>query len=236
MTVDDAEHAWRRCAPDVLAAVVRRHGDFDTAEDAVQEALLAAARQWPEDGVPDDPRAWLITVASRRMVDQRRRDRARRDRERLPVGRLATDDIVAPSADSGDPGGHDDSLALLLLCCHPELTPPSQVALTLRAVAGLSTAQIARVFLVPEATMAQRISRAKSRLRKAGVRFGVLEPAELPGRVTAVLQVLYLAFTEGHTSTSGTGLQDVEPGGAGQVVRDRPQHRPGGVRGERSGG
>jgi RNA polymerase sigma factor (sigma-70 family) len=211
MTGSGAEDVWRECAPHVLAALVRRYGDFDLAEDATQEALLAAARQWPADGVPDNPRAWLITVASRRLVDRLRSDRARADRERLVARHAGPESYVAPAAD--EPTGsaveeRDDSLTLLLLCCHPALTRPSQVALTLRAVGGLSTAQIARGFLVPEATMAQRISRAKARLREAGARFTAPAAAELPGRVAAVAQVLYLVFTEGHTATTGAGLTD----------------------------
>ena len=191
---------WRRCAPDVVAALVRRYGDFDGAEDATQEALLAAARQWPDDGVPDDPRAWLIRVGSRRLIDQIRSDRARADREE----RVALADVEGESSD------HDDSLALLVLCCHPALTQPSQVALTLRAVAGLSTGQIARAFLVPETTMGQRISRAKARLKEVAAPFVVPPVSQLPERVAAVDQVLYLAFTEGHTATTGADLQDPE--------------------------
>jgi RNA polymerase sigma factor (sigma-70 family) len=203
------EHIWRACVPEVLAALVRSYGDFDSAEDAVQEALLAAARQWPSEGVPDNPRGWLIRVASRRLVDQWRSDQARAGREERDARRTPTDAMLAPAADAADLVDRDDSLTLLLLCCHPALTRPSQVALTLRAVAGLSTAQIARAFLVPEATMAQRISRAKQRLREAGARFGPPAVQELPDRVAAAAHVLYLVFTEGHTSTTGADLQDV---------------------------
>jgi RNA polymerase sigma factor (sigma-70 family) len=195
----DYEGVWREASPHVLAALVRRYGDFEACEDAVQEALLAAARQWPADGVPDNPRAWLIRVGSRRLVDARRADRARTHRE------LAVADVVEP----GVPGERDDSLALLLLCCHPSLSRPSQVALTLRAVGGLSTDRIARAFLVPESTMAQRISRAKARLREVDAPFAVPPADELPARVAAVAQVLYLVFTEGHTATVGAGLTDV---------------------------
>ncbi|MFL6267404.1 MAG: RNA polymerase sigma factor [Actinomycetes bacterium] len=206
----ELEHAARACAPDVLAALVRRYGDFDAAEDAVQEALVAAARQWPVDGLPDNPRGWLIRVASRRLVDQRRSEQARADRELLVARHTPpAEALLAPAADTPDSTARDDSLALLLLCCHPALTRPSQVALTLRAVAGLSTAQIARAFLVPEATMAQRISRAKTRLRQVGARFTLPAAEQLPGRVAAVAQVLYLIFTEGHTATTGTGLSEV---------------------------
>jgi RNA polymerase sigma factor (sigma-70 family) len=202
------EDVWRRCAPHVLAALVRRYGDFGAAEDAVQEALLAAARQWPAGGMPDNPRAWLIRVASRRLVDQWHAERARADRELLVARHTPPDGFLAPAADARDGAERDDSLTLLLLCCHPALTRPSQVALTLRAVAGLSTARIARAFLVPEATMAQRISRAKARLRQVGARFTVPAAEELPDRVAAVANVLYLIFTEGHTATAGTGLTD----------------------------
>jgi RNA polymerase sigma factor (sigma-70 family) len=198
------QDAWRSHAPRVLAALVRRYGDLDAAEDAVQEALLAASRQWPVDGVPDDPDAWLVTVASRRLVDARRSDAARTRRELL-VARL---DPAEPVADAG--GDADDSLVLLLLCCHPALPPPAQVALTLRAVGGLTTGQIARAFLVPEATMAQRVSRAKARLRAVGARFDPPTADELPGRLAAAAHVLYLIFTEGHTTTTGPGLYDVQ--------------------------
>ncbi len=203
------EDAWRQLSPHVLAALVRRYGDFDAAEDAVQEALLAASRQWPTEGMPDNPKAWLITVASRRLVDQWRAERARTDREQLIAQHTPPEDLLAPPADAVHGGERDESLTLLLLCCHPALTRPSQVALTLRAVAGLNTAQIARAFLVPDATMAQRISRAKARLRQAGARFTVPAAADLPDRVDAAAQVLYLIFTEGHTATSGAGLTDV---------------------------
>jgi RNA polymerase sigma factor (sigma-70 family) len=213
----DLEHIWRRCAPDVLGALVRHFGDFDAAEDAAQEALLAAARQWPEEGVPEYPTGWLITVASRRLIDRWRSDRSRAERERLAVARTPSVEAFAPAADAAVGADRDDSLALLLLCCHPALTRPSQVALTLRAVAGLSTAAIARAFLVPEATMAQRISRAKTRLREAGARFGLPPADELPDRVAAVAQVLYLVFTEGHASTDGGALVDV--GLAAEAIR-----------------
>ena len=209
MTSADLEQVWRRSAPDVLAALLRRSGDFAAAEDAVQEALLAAARQWPADGAPDDPRAWLIRVASRRLLDQQRADQARADRELRVTRRTPPEAFLAPAADSPGEGGRDDSLALLLLCCHPALTRPSQVALTLRVVAGLSTVQIARAFLVPEATMAQRISRAKARLAQVGARFTLPSAEELSGRVAAVAHVLYLIFTEGHTVSAGGGLTDL---------------------------
>ena len=207
MSEGGLDAVWRACAPHVLAALVRRYGDFDTAEDALQEALLAASRQWPESGVPNDPTAWLVTVASRRLVDQWRADHARAERERVVARRTPSDELLTPGADRAAPV--DDSVTLLLLCSHPALPRPAQVALTLRAVGGLSTAQIARAFLVPESTMAQRISRAKARLREVGARFTAPSAAEMPDRVAAVAQVLYLIFTEGHTTTDGTGLYDV---------------------------
>jgi RNA polymerase sigma factor (sigma-70 family) len=207
VTVDAAQDVWRECAPHVLGALVRRFGDFDAAEDALQEALLAASQHWPTDGLPADPTAWLVRVASRRLVDRWRADHARAEREELTARRGSRDQFVAPAADADS--ATDDSVWLLLLCCHPALPLPAQVALTLRAVGGLRTAQIARAFLVPEATMAQRISRAKARLRSVGARFSTPPARELPDRVRAVEQVLYLIFTEGHTSTDGVGLYDV---------------------------
>lgn len=189
------EDLLRSLAPQVLGTLVRRHGQFEACEDAVQEALLAASVQWPEEGVPDRPAGWLVTVASRRLTDQWRSEAARRERE-LAAG-------AEPPPDD-DPSRHvDDTLRLLFLCCHPKLSAPSQVALTLRAVGGLTTAQIARAFLVPEATMAQRISRAKQTIRGAGFPDG-------SERLPAVLQVLYLIFNEGYTATSGPDLQRAE--------------------------
>jgi len=189
----------RRLAPSVLATVARRHGDFGTAEDAVQEALLAAATRWPAHGVPDNPVGWLVTVASRRWVEGWRQDTARRQREVA---------LAVRAADPPEIAERDDSLLLLVLCCHPALTPVSQVGLTLRAVGGLTTAEIGRALLVPEATVGQRISRAKARIR--GTRFTLPGPAELPDRIAAVRQVLYLIFTEGHTASSGRELHRVD--------------------------
>jgi RNA polymerase sigma factor (sigma-70 family) len=206
MTAPGLEDLWRRSAPQVLAGLVRRYGDFDAAEDALQEALLAAARQWPDEGVPGDPTAWLLTVASRRLIDQRRRDTARAERELTDALRTPADHLVVPAADAQ---AADDEVTLFLLCCHPAVPPPAQVALTLRALGGLSTAQIARAFLVPEATIAQRITRAKARLRQAGAPLTVLSAGELPGRVAAVAHVLYLIFTEGHATSEGGALYDV---------------------------
>ncbi|MFB7712541.1 RNA polymerase sigma factor [Streptomyces sp. NPDC056105] len=203
MLTASTEDLLRRHAPEVLGALVRRYGHFDAAEDAVQEALLAAARQWPEVGVPDNPRGWLIKVASRRLVDTLRSDDARRRREEADAALTPRDAFTAPPPGESRAPSEDDTLTLLYLCCHPELTPAAQVALTLRAVGGLTTAEIARAHLVPEPTMAQRISRAKQRVR--GVRFHL--PEDWRERLPAVLQVLYLIFNEGYTATSGPQLQ-----------------------------
>lgn len=198
----------RSLAPQVLGALVRRYGHFDAAEDAVQEALAAAARQWPVDGRPDRPRAWLVRVASRRLIDHLRSEEARRRREEATAALDTADRQVAAPADAAGAGpvDRDDSLTLLFLCCHPALSPPSQLALTLRAVGGLTTAEIARAFLVPEATMAQRISRAKQRIRAAGARFELPGPGEWDDRLRVVLQVLYLMFNEGYLASSGPDL------------------------------
>ncbi|RSD17143.1 RNA polymerase sigma factor [Amycolatopsis eburnea] len=189
--------AVRRLVPEVLGVLVRRYGRFDACEDAVQEALVAASVQWPVEGWPENPRAWLVTVASRRLADQVRGDAARRRREEADARR------TPPAGGEVYP---DDTLTLLFLCCHPVLTPASQIALTLRAVGGLSTAEIARAFLVPEATMAQRISRAKQRIKAAGAGFALPPPAEQAARLGVVLHVIYLVFNEGYTATSGTRL------------------------------
>ncbi|QKW20509.1 sigma-70 family RNA polymerase sigma factor [Kitasatospora sp. NA04385] len=197
----------RELAPQVLAALLRRHsGAFDACEDAVQEALLAAAEQWPREGRPENPRGWLVTVASRRLVDLVRADRARREREERLFLATPQSELLGRPADAGPDADRDDSLALLFLCCHPALTAPSRVALTLRAVGGLSTAQIAAAFLVPEATMAQRIGRAKQTIRSSGLPFALPGPDEEAGRLREVLQVLYLVFNEGYTSTAGDEL------------------------------
>ena len=196
------EELLRELAPQVLAILVRQEGDFDVSEDAVQEALLAAATQWPADGVPDNPKGWLITVASRRRIELWRNEAARRRREELAAQQAPP--APEPVSDV------DDTLTLLLLCCHPSLTPVSQVALTLRAVGGLSTAEIARAFLVPEATVGQRISRAKQRIKASGAEFRMPPPDELSQRLAAVLHVLYLIFNEGYTASSGSALLRVE--------------------------
>jgi RNA polymerase sigma factor (sigma-70 family) len=187
-------------APRVLGALVRRYGRFDACEDAVQEALLAAAGQWPEQGLPDNPRAWLIRVAARRLTDQLRSEAARRRREE---GSASAGELVSPAADEEQPE-LDDTLTQLFLCCHPALSPPSQVALTLRAVGGLTTAEIARAFLAPEGTIAQRISRAKASIKSSGVPFGMPAEAERAERLRSVLHVLYLIFNEGYTATAGS--------------------------------
>ncbi|WP_212992910.1 RNA polymerase sigma factor [Actinoplanes auranticolor] len=194
------EDLLRECAPQVLGAVVRRFGDFDTCEDAVQEALLAAAQQWPAEGVPANPRAWLITVASRRRIELLRNETARRRRE----------DAVRYEPEPVPASAVDDSLTLLLLCAHPALSTGSQVALTLRAVGGLTTAEIARALLVPEATVGQRISRAKQKIRDSGATFKLPPPDEREARLTAVRQVLYLIFNEGYTASSGARLHRTE--------------------------
>ncbi|MGW6275845.1 RNA polymerase sigma factor [Kribbella sp. NPDC055071] len=192
------EELLRAQAPRVLSALVRRYGDFDACEDAVQEALLAASQRWPGDGVPENPRGWLITVASRRRIEVLRSEAARQRREQS----------LAVGPDPEPASSIDDSLTLLMLCCHPSLTPQSQVALTLRAVGGLTTAEIARAFLVPEATIGQRVSRAKAKLR--GARFALPPASEQPERLAAVLHVLYLIFNEGYTASSGASLHRVE--------------------------
>jgi RNA polymerase sigma factor (sigma-70 family) len=194
------EDLLRECAPQVLGAVVRRFGDFGTCEDAVQEALLAAAQQWPAEGVPAHPKGWLITVASRRRIELLRNETARRRRE----------EAVHFEPETGPATSVDDSLTLLLLCCHPALSTASQIALTLRAVGGLTTAEIARALLVPESTVGQRISRAKQKIREAGATFSLPPPDEREARLVAVRQVLYLIFNEGYTASSGARLHRVE--------------------------
>ena len=191
----------RELAPVVLAATARRYPGFDLCEDAVQEALLAASLQWPVDGLPSNPRGWLVTAASRRWIETYRSDTARRRRE---------DGVAAASVAPTDSTDRDDELTLFFLCCHPVLTTASQVALTLRAVGGLTTAEIARALLVPEPTVAQRISRAKARIRRSGASFALPDEADRDARLAAVLQVLYLVFTEGHTASSGSALHRVE--------------------------
>ena len=208
MTADvRLEALLRELAPQALGALARRHGQFDACEDAVQEALLAAATQWPEEGIPDNPRGWLITVASRRLTDEIRGDTARRRREAATAALVSPEALVTPPPDVDDEPEQDDTLTLLFLCCHPSLSPASQVALTLRAVGGLTTAQIATAFLVPESTMAQRISRAKATIKAAGAQFSLPPADERQDRLRVVLHALYLVFNEGYTATSGPDLQ-----------------------------
>jgi RNA polymerase sigma factor (sigma-70 family) len=190
------EDLLRELTPRVLGAVVRRYGDVDDAEDAVQEALLAAATQWPAEGVPDNAPGWLIAVAARRIIDRLRNEEARRRREVVAASREPVDG-PPPAPD------RDDSLMLLFLCCHPALTPASAIPLTLRAVGGLTTAEIARAFLVPEATMAQRISRAKQRIKVSDAPFAMPTGDEWAERLSSVLHVLYLVFTEGYAASTG---------------------------------
>ena len=189
--------------------MVRRYGRFDAAEDAAQLAALAAARKWPKDGIPDNPRGWLITVAARRMTDLLRSEQARRRREDTVAREIPSDQRLAPAADR-PASDSDDTLILLFMCCHPSLSPASQVALTLRAVGGLTTAEIARAFLVPEATMTRRISRAKRSIKDSGAHFGMPPSSERTERLSAVLHVLYLIFNEGYASTSGPSLNRSE--------------------------
>ncbi|MPZ26051.1 MAG: RNA polymerase sigma factor [Micromonosporaceae bacterium] len=231
MATPEVEGLLRELAPQVLGILIRRHGEFETSEDAVQEALLAAALQWPAEGVPANPKGWLITVASRRRLELWRSEVARRRREQAAAR-------LAPPAPEPAPAV-DDTLTLLFLCCHPALTPASQVALTLRAVGGLRTAEIARALLVPEPTVAQRISRAKQRIRASGADFGdagepkrhllrMPPPAERPQRLAAVRQVLYLIFNEGYTASSGSSLHRVElTGEAIRLTRQLRDRLPG---------
>ncbi|MDX6471037.1 MAG: hypothetical protein QOF75_2840, partial [Gaiellaceae bacterium] len=192
------EGLLREVAPQALGVLARRFGQFDACEDAVQEALIAAAQQWPADGLPESPLGWLLTVAERRLTDEWRSESARRRREES----FATLDTAALEPATG----HDDTLALLFLCCHPSLSEPSQLALTLRAVGGLTTAEIAGAFLVPEATLAQRISRAKQTIKASGIPFALPLEHERPARLRVVLHVLYLVFNEGYTDLSRTDL------------------------------
>jgi RNA polymerase sigma factor (sigma-70 family) len=203
---ESIEGLLRRLAPEVLGVLLRRHSQFDACEDAVQEALLAAALQWPSEGVPEHPRAWLITVASRRLTDAWRADHARRDREDADLAAVPASELRAPAPGDKVPSG-DDTLTLLFLCCHPSLSPSSQLALTLRAVGGLTTAEIARAFLVPDATMGQRISRAKATIKDAGGSFSMPPDDEHDARLKVVLHVLYVIFNEGYTATAGPSLQ-----------------------------
>jgi predicted RNA polymerase sigma factor len=208
--VTDVEGVLRGLAPSVLGDVARRYDNFDDAEDAVQDALVAAATQWPDEGMPDNPRGWLTAVAVRRVNDRLRGDSARRRREEAAASREPAGD-PAPVPDS------DDTLALLFLCCHPVLTPASAIPLTLRACGGLTTAEIATAFLVPEATMAQRISRAKKRIRESDVPFEMPTGAAWTDRIRSVMHVLYLIFNEGHTASAGAAVARSEL--SGEAIR-----------------
>jgi len=198
------EQLLRELTPHVVGAITRRFGDFAAAEDATQEALIAAAAQWPRDGAPDNPRGWLIQVAARRMTDHIRSESARRRREEASA---ASEEAAIPPVDQIMSSDHDDTLILLFMCCHPALTRSSAIALTLRAVGGLTTAEIARAYFVPESTMAQRISRAKQSIKKSDVPFSLPWERERAERLGAVLHVLYLIFNEGYASTSGRTLR-----------------------------
>jgi RNA polymerase sigma factor (sigma-70 family) len=201
------QHLLRELAPQVLGAVARRFRDFSASEDAVQEALIAAATHWPESGMPDNPRGWLIRVAARRIVGHVRAETARRHREAIVVSMVPPEDQMALAADEAGANGRDDTLDLFFVCCHPVLSPTSAIALTLRAVGGLTTLEIARAFLVPEETMAQRISRAKQSIKTSGAAFETPAPEEIAARLGSVMHVLYLIFSEGYTATSGPELQ-----------------------------
>ncbi len=204
---ETSEHLLRELAPQVLGAVARRFRDFSSAEDAVQEAMIAAFTQWPEEGIPDNPRGWLIQVASRRMTDQLRSEIARRARETAVATEMET---MAPTLDIEPDIDPDDTLVLLFMCCHPALTSSSAIALTLRAVGGLTTAEIANAFLVPEATMAQRISRAKKSIKASGIPFQLPSSEKRAEQLPAVLHVLYLIFNEGYASSVGARLQRLD--------------------------
>jgi RNA polymerase sigma factor (sigma-70 family) len=204
----NVEDLLRELSPQVLGALVRRYRDFDAAEDAVQEALLAATLRWPSDGVPEQPRGWLMQTAERRMIDHWRSDESRRHREHV----ASLQDARTPAVSD-----HDDTLSVVFMCCHPALTDASAIALTLRAVGGLTTAEIASAFLVDESTMAQRITRAKQRIKTSGVPFHMPTSDEQPARVRAVLHVLYLIFNEGYTSSSGSKLHRTEL--SGEAIR-----------------
>jgi RNA polymerase sigma factor (sigma-70 family) len=201
--VAEIRRLLREVAPQVLGIVVRRYGDFAACEDAVQEAFIAAAAQWPREGMPENPRAWLTHVASRRITDQVRADAARRHREHLVVSLIPADEQIAFAADTDGATERDDTLDLLFMSCHPALTPASAIALTLRAVGGLTTTEIAGAFLVPEATMAQRISRAKQSIKTSGVAFEMPAGEAMAARLGSVMHVLYLLFSEGYAASTG---------------------------------
>jgi RNA polymerase sigma factor (sigma-70 family) len=194
------QHLLRELAPQVLGVMIRRYRDFAACEDAVQEALVAASLQWPADGIPDNPRGWLIHVGVRRVTDAVRAEASRRHREKLVVSLVPADEQIALAVDAEDATARDDTLDLLFMSCHPSLSPTSAIALTLRAVGGLTTAEIAHAFIVPEATMAQRISRAKQTIKSSGAGFEMPKPEEFRARLETVMHVLYLIFSEGDGS------------------------------------
>ena len=210
-------HLLRDLAPQVLGAIAKRHVDFEVAEDAVQDALIAAAQQWPREGIPANPKGWLYSVAIRRITDHVRSEVARRRREDAVATQVWADWAFVPSADEDVDVNQDDTLILLFMCCHPSLTPPTAIALTLRAVGGLTTAEIASAFLIQEATMAQRISRAKQTIKSSKIPFSLPNDAERADRLGAVLHVLYLIFNEGYTSTAGAELH--RPDLANEAIR-----------------
>jgi RNA polymerase sigma factor (sigma-70 family) len=216
MSGAEGEDLLRTLAPQVLGAVVRRYGHFDLAEDATHEALLAASVQWPRDGLPRSPKAWLISVASRRLTDMLRSEQARRRREDAVAEWEVTERAAAQVGERGT-GAADDTLILLFMCCHPSLSTASQVALTLRAVGGLSAAEIARGMLGSEQTVTRRITRAKQSIKDSGIPFALPAPDELAGRLQVVLRVLYLVFNEGYAATAGTVLMRV--GLADEAIR-----------------
>lgn len=209
-TQHELEHLLRQLTPQVLAAVTRRHGDFAEAEDAVQDALLAAVRQWPAQGVPRNPKGWLYQVALRRLTDQLRSELARRRRQDAIAEETMMAVPLAPALEYSLDTATDDTLLLLFMCCHPALTSASAIALTLRAVGGLTTAEIARAFLVPEATMAQRITRAKQQIKSSGIPFEQPSATDRAQRLSSVLHVLYLIYNEGYAASSGADLQRVD--------------------------
>ncbi|AMY07982.1 RNA polymerase sigma factor [Luteitalea pratensis] len=207
---DNAQDLLRDLAPTVLGALLRRYRDFGGCEDAVQEALLAAAMQWPKQGMPENPRGWLMTVATRRLTDQIRADTARRLREHMVVSLIPADEQIALAADAAGVNERDETLDLYFMCSHPALSPASQIALTLRVMGGLTTGEIARAFMVPEATMAQRLTRAKLTIKAAGRTFPELTAGDRKARLPIVLKVLYLTFNEGYTATGGAALYRVD--------------------------
>jgi RNA polymerase sigma factor (sigma-70 family) len=201
----ESEDLLRRLTPQVLGALVRRYGHFDLAEDATQEALLAASVQWPREGLPDNPKGWLVAVATRRLTDLLRADQARRRREDAVAQRVLAE-TGSPLVSEGNPTEWDDTLVLFFMCCHPSLSAPSQIGLTLRVLGGLNTSEIARALLASEDTVTRRITRAKQTIKDSGVSFTLPSPDRLANRLSSVLRVLYLIFNEGYSATSGTEL------------------------------